>query len=200
MLDLAFLVVYWYYGGLNEKKKRKERDVAVEAVAIKILMVRGRKVMLDCDLAEMYGVATKRLNEQVKRNLKRFPGDFMFQITEKEKSDVVAKCDHLSALKFSYQLPHAFTEQGVAMLSSVLNSERAIEVNIAIMRAFVRMRDILLTNKDLAVKIEALELKYKNHDIKFSEYDAHIGAIFEAIKQLMALPPVPEKPKIGFHQ
>jgi phage regulator Rha-like protein len=98
------------------------------------------------------------------------------------------------------KLPYVFTEQGVAMLSSVLNSKRAIQVNIAIMRAFVRMRDILLTNKDLAVKIEALELKYKNHDMKLEEYDKHIGAIFEAIKQLMAPPLVPEKPKIGFHQ
>ncbi|MHB8155094.1 MAG: ORF6N domain-containing protein [Candidatus Omnitrophota bacterium] len=177
-----------------------ENEIALELVATKILLVRGRKVMLDCDLAEMYGVTTKRLNEQVKRNSKRFPGDFMFQLTEEEKSDVVAKCDHLSALKFSYQLPHAFTEQGVAMLSSVLNSERAIEVNIAIMRAFVRMREILLMNKDLAVKIEALELKYKNHDMKLAEYDKRIGVIFEAIKQLMVPTPVPEKPKIGFHK
>ena len=122
----------------------------------------------------------------------------MVRITEIEKNDLVAKCDHLSALKFSYQLPYVFTEQGVAMLSSVLNSERAIEVNIAIMRAFVRMREILLTNKDLAVKIEALELKYENHDMKLSENDAHISAIFEAIKQLMIPLPVPEKPKIGF--
>lgn len=177
-----------------------KKEIAVEVVATKILVVGGRKVMLDCDLAKMYGVTTKRLNEQVKRNLKRFPGDFMFQITEEEKNEVVAKCDHLSSLKFSYQLPHAFTEQGVAMLSSVLNSERAIEVNIAIMRAFVRMRKILLTNKNLAVKIEALELKYKNHDMKLAEYDKHIGAIFEAIRQLMAPAPAPEKPKIGFHQ
>jgi len=176
------------------------KEIAAEVLATKILLVRGRKVMLDCDLAELYGVTTKRLNEQVKRNLKRFPGDFMFQMTENEKNEVVAKCDHLSALRFSYQLPHAFTEQGVAMLSSVLSSERAIDVNIAIMRAFVRMRDILLTNKDLAVKIEALELKYKNHDLKLVEYDAHIGAIFEAIKQLMMPALVPEKPKIGFHQ
>jgi len=97
-------------------------------------------------------------------------------------------------------LPYAFTEQGVAMLSSVLNSERAIEVNIAIMRAFVRLREILLTHKDLAAKIAALELKYKNHDMRFSEYDKHIMAIFEAIKKLMA--PPPEKPRrmIGFKQ
>jgi hypothetical protein len=177
-----------------------KKEIAIELVAAKILIVRGKKIMLDSDLAEMYEVSTKRLNEQVKRNLERFPQDFMFQMTEKEKRDVVAKCDHLSALKFSYQLPHVFTEQGVAMLSSVLNSKRAIKVNIAIMRAFVRMREILLTNKDLAVKIEVLELKYRNHDLKLAEYDQHIGAIFEAIKQLMAPALVPEKPKIGFHQ
>jgi hypothetical protein len=96
------------------------------------------------------------------------------------------------------KLPYAFTEQGVAMLSSVLNSERAIQVNISIMRAFVRLREILLTHKDLAAKIEALEIKYKNHDLKFSEHDEHIAAIFEAIRQLMAPPAIPEKPKIGF--
>ena len=175
-------------------------NIAVEIVATKILFVRSKRVMLDYDLAKLYGVATKRLNEQVRRNLKRFPADFMFQITENEKNEVVAKCDHLGALKFSYQLPYVFTEQGVAMLSSVLNSERAIEVNIAIMRAFVRMREILLTNKDLAAKIEALELKYKHHDLKFSEYDKHIGVIFEAIKQLMTPAPISEKPKIGFHK
>ncbi len=177
----------------------EKSNVSIELVATKILVIRGKKVMLDRDLAELYGVTTKRLNEQVRRNSKRFPCDFMFQLTENEKSDVVAKCDHLQALKFSYQLPYVFTEQGVAMLSSVLNSERAIDVNIAIMRAFVRLREILLTHKDLAAKIEALELKYKNHDMKLSEYDAHIEAIFEAIKQLMAPPLVPEKPKIGFH-
>ena len=96
-------------------------------------------------------------------------------------------------------LPYVFTEQGVVMLSSVINSERAIMVNIAIMRAFVRLREILLTHKDLAVKIEALELKYKNHDMKLSEYDAHIEAIFEAIKQLMVPPAEKPKPRIGFH-
>ena len=116
--------------------------------------------MLDSDLALLYGVRTKRLNEQVKRNKKRFPEDFIFQLTLKEKEEVVAICDHLKALKFSPQLPYAFTEQGVAMLSGALNSDRAIRVNIQIMRAFTKLREILLTHKDLAVKIEALEKKY----------------------------------------
>jgi hypothetical protein len=96
-------------------------------------------------------------------------------------------------------LPYVFTEQGVAMLSSVINNERAIMVNIAIMRAFVRLREILLTHKDLAAKIEALELKHKNHDMKFSEHDEHIASIFEAIKRLTEPPSAPPKPKIGFH-
>jgi len=121
----------------------------------------------------------------------------MFRLTKKEflRSQIAT-----SRWGGERYLPYAFTEQGVAMLSSVLSSERAIEVNIAIMRAFVRMREILLTNKNLATKITALELKYKNHDMKFSEYDKHVAVIFEAIRQLMA--PPPEKPRrmIGFKQ
>ncbi len=147
--------------------------------------------MLDRDLAQLYGVGTKRLNEQVRRNKERFPEDFMFRLTAVEKAEVVAICDHLKTLKFSYQLPYVFTEQGVAMLSSVLNSERAIRVNIQIMRAFVKLKELLLTHKDLAIKLEALERKYVNHDEK-------IKAIFEAIKQLLRPKPVKEKRIIGF--
>jgi hypothetical protein len=174
-----------------------DKEIAVELVATKILLVRGSRVILDSDLASLYEVETKNLNLQVKRNMRRFPEDFMFQLTKREALRLQNATSKRGGRRY---LPYVFTEQGVAMLSSVLNSERAIDVNITIMRAFVRMRDILLTNKDLAVKIEALELKYKNHDMKLSEYDAHIGAIFEAIKQLMTPPAVPEKPKIGFHQ
>lgn len=177
-----------------------KKAIAVELVAAKILLVRGKRVMLDRDLAVMYNVATKVLNQAVKRNILRFPDDFMFQLSENEQSELVTNCDQFNSLKHSSSRSYAFTEQGVAMLSSVLNSERAIEVNIAIMRAFVRMREILLTNKDLAVKIEALELKYKHHDLKLSDHDAHIRAIFEVIKQLMTPEPVPEKPKIEFRQ
>jgi ORF6N domain len=176
-----------------------KKEIAVELVATKILIIRGKKVMLDRDLAELYGVRTNELNQAVQRNFERFPSDFMYLLTREEfinlKSQTVT-----SSWGGVRKAPRVFTEQGVAMLSGLLNSRRAIYVNIAIMRAFVRMRDILLTNKDLAVKIEALELKYKNHDIKLTEYDRHIEAIFEAIKQLMAPEPVPEKPKIGFHQ
>ncbi len=174
-----------------------EKEIEVELVATKILVVRGSRVMLDSDLASLYGVETKNLNLQVKRNMGRFPEDFMFQLTKREALRLQNATSKRGGRRY---LPYVFTEQGVAMLSSVLNSERAIGVNIAIMRAFVRMREILLMNKDLAAKIEALELKYKNHDMNLTHYDERIGTIFEAIKQLMAPSPVPEKPKIGFHQ
>ena len=167
------------------------KSVAVEVIATRILEIRGKKVMLDRDLARLYGVSTKALNQAVKRNIRRFPADFMFELTIPEKERVVTICDHLRALKFSHQLPYAFTEQGVAMLSSILNSERAIQVNILIMRAFTKLREILLTHKELAVKIDALEKKY-------AEHDETIKGIFEAIKQLLEPPPKKEKRIIGF--
>jgi len=168
-----------------------------EVIERKIYLIRGKKVMLDRDLAKLYGVPTRRLKEQVKRNMKRFPEDFMFELTM-EELEILRSQIATSRWGGERYLPYVFMEQGVAMLSSVLNSERAIEVNIAIMRTFVRLREILLKHKDLAAKIAALELKYKNHDMRFSEYDKHIIAIFEAIKKLMA--PPPEKPRriIGF--
>jgi hypothetical protein len=114
-----------------------------ELIMNKILVLRGMKVMIDSDLAELYGVTTKRLNEQVKRNIKRFPEDFMFQLTAEEKQEVVANCDHLKRLKFSPNMPYAFTEHGAVMLASVLNSDRAKTVNIQIVRVFSRMRQLL---------------------------------------------------------
>lgn len=161
--------------------------ISVEAISAKILLIRGKRVMLDRDLAELYGVETKRLNEQVRRNIKRFPGDFMFRLTAKEKEEVVAICDHLKNLIFSYQLPYVFIEQGVAMLSSVLNSERAIQTNIQIMRAFVQFKRILLSIRDLRRKIEVMEKKY----------DRQFTIVFEAIKQL--LEPPKQTRAIGFH-
>ena len=162
-----------------------------ERIESKIYLTRNKKVMLDRDLAELYGVTTKVLNQAVKRNRKRFPEDFMFQLTEGEKGEVVTICDHLKTLKFSPQLPYVFTEQGVAMLSSVLNSDRAIQVNIQIMRAFTRLREMALSYKDLREKVEAMERKY----------DKQFVAVFNAIKQLLVPPEQPESPKrrIGFH-
>lgn len=171
-----------------------------KVVERKIYLIRGLKVMLDSDLAMLYGVRTKNLNKAMKRNIERFPEDFMFQLNHDEVKSLRFRVGTSKEGRGGRRyLPFAFTEQGVAMLSSVLNSKRAIQVNIAIMRAFVRMREILLTHKDLAAKIAALELKYKNHEMKFSKYDEHIAAIFEAIRQLMA-PPEPPKRRIGFRQ
>ena len=155
-----------------------------------IFMIRGQKVMVDCDLADLYRVPTKVFNQAVKRNLKRFPKDFMFQLTRKEmnilRSQIVT-----SSWGGRRTLPYAFTEQGVAMLSSVLNSDRAILVNIAIMRAFVKLREILTTHRELAEKIADLEKKYRQHDDK-------IQAVFDAIRKLLEPPQVSPKRRIGF--
>lgn len=168
-----------------------ETTVPVEAIERKILFIRSQKVMLDADLAELYGVTVKRLNEQVKRNPKRFPQDFMFQMTKKEFESLRS---HFATLKqgrgrHRKYLPYAFTEQGVAMLSSVLNSERAIEVNVQIMRAFVKLREMLASNKKLARKLDALEKKY----------DSQFKIVFDAIRELMT-PQEPKRRRIGFRR
>jgi hypothetical protein len=124
-----------------------------------IIVLRGQKVIIDADIAKLYDVSTKVLNQAVKRNIDRFPNDFIFQLTQQEKSEVVTNCDHLRELKFSRTLPYAFTEQGVAMLSSVLNSKKSIEVNIAIMRTFVYIRKLIQTNTLISDKIQELEQK-----------------------------------------
>jgi hypothetical protein len=167
----------------------REDVVSTDVVGMKILLVRGRKVMLDRDLASLYGVETKNLNLQVKRNIRRFPEDFMFKLTKQETLRLQNATSKRGGRRY---LPHVFTEQGVAMLSSVLNSERAIDVNISIMRAFVKLREFLLTHKELAQKLEELENKYQLHE-------KDIQVIFEAIKKLLEPPPEPPKPKIGFH-
>lgn len=153
----------------------------------KILLVRGERVMIDTDLAELYGVETKRLNEQVRRNKERFPEDFMFQDAT-EKMEVVANCDHLSKLKFSPNLPYVFTEHGAIMAASVLNTPLAVEVSVQVVRAFVKLREMISTHKDLAKKLENLEKKY----------DSQFKLVFDAIRQLMT-PPEPKKKRvIGF--
>ena len=161
--------------------------IPLERIQQAILMLRGDKVMLDRDLARLYGVETKVLNQAVKRNLERFPDDFMFQLSKAEKEEVVTNCDHLKALKYSPSTPYAFTEQGVAMLSSVLRSKRAVEVNIAIMRTFVQLRRILAGNKLLRDKIERLEKKY----------DEQFQQVF-AILECMVLEDDSPKSQIGF--
>jgi len=164
--------------------------VPMERIASKIYVIRDTRVLLDRDLAELYGVKTKVLKQAVRRNIKRFPDDFMFELTEVENSALRSQIVTLKRGQHSKYLPFVFTEQGVAMLSSVLNSERAIEVNIAIMRVFVRLREMIATHKELASKLSELEEHLRDHD-------QQIKAIFEAIRQLM-LPPETSRKKIGF--
>jgi len=158
----------------------------IETVERKILLIRGHKVMLDSDLAELYGVTTKALLQAVKRNPERFPADFMFQLSETEFLNLRSQFVTSSWGGRRYA-PYAFTEQGVAMLSSVLRSKRAIQANVQIMRAFVRLRQILASHRDLARKLETLEKKY----------DSQFKVVFDAIRHLMAAPEPKEK-KIGF--
>ena len=181
---------------MTDGTKKAERasprlETRLDRVENRILSIRGYRVMVDADLAEVYGVTTRRLNEQVKRNAERFPEDFTFRLTVEEKAEVVAKCDHLSRLRFSPALPFAFTEHGAIMAASVLNSPRAIEASVYVVRAFVRMREVLTSHKELARNVEALERKYSAHDVQ-------IKAVFDAIRALMAPPAKPGRRKIGF--
>ncbi len=165
--------------------------VPIESIVSKIVFIRDEKVMLDRDLAELYGVETGALNRAVKRNTERFPEDFMFQVTSEEAE--VLRCQtgiSKPGRGGRRYLPYVFTEQGVAMLSSVLNSKRAIDVNIAIMRAFVQLRKMITSNNKLARKLAELEQHLESHD-------EQIQAIFEAIRQLMTPPAKPRK-NIGF--
>jgi hypothetical protein len=169
----------------------KKAVVPAEVIVGKILILRGEKVLLDRDLAELYGVETRVLKQAVRRNRKRFPEDFMFELTKQEFEDwrsqfVISNSDKMG-LRYR---PMAFTEQGVAMLSSVLNSDRAIEVNIAIMRAFVQLRKMIASHEELARKLAELEAR-------IGEHDEHIQMIFDAIRELMKPPNEPKK-RIGF--
>jgi len=165
--------------------------VKVGRIQQRILLIRGVKVMIDADLAEAYSVPTRRLNEQVRRNLDRFPEDFMFQLTAEEKAEVIANCDHLEKLKFSKALPLVFTEHGAIMAASVLNSPKAVEVSVFVVRAFVQLRETIAGHKELARKIAKLERKLGDHD-------EQIMVLVEAIKQLMDPKPPPKTRRIGF--
>jgi hypothetical protein len=170
---------------------QKKTIVPVGKIEQRILLIRGEKVIIDMDLAEFYGVPTKRLNEQVKRNKARFPDDFMFQLSAKEKTEVVANCDHLSKLKYSKALPYAFTEHGSIMAASVLNSKRAVEVSVYIVRAFVKIRRMMAENKELSRRIVQIERHLAEHDEQIIE-------LIKAIKQLLKPEPPPKKRRIGF--
>lgn len=161
--------------------------VPIEVIERRIFEIRGVKVMIDRHLAELYNVETRKLNQAVSRNIERFPEEFMFQLTKDERDEVITACDDLTPLKFARTMPYAFTEYGVAMLSSVLKSSRAIQVNIQIIKAFVKLRRMLVSQLELKRKVEAMEAKY---DRQFKE-------VFTAIKKLMILPDKPKK-SIGF--
>ncbi len=162
-----------------------------EKIENKIFLMRGKRVMLDKDLAELYGVKTKVLNQAIKRNMERFPEDFMFQLTKEEANSLRSQFVTLKRGEHLKYLPYAFTEQGVAMLSSVLNSKRAIQVNIQIMRIFTKLREVIANNKEIMQKLNQLESKIEKHD-------SEIQSIFEAIRQLISIPEK-QKRKVGFY-
>ena len=161
--------------------------VRLAVIEKKILFINGQKVLLDSDLAALYGVTTKRLNEQVRRNVKRFPADFMYQISQEEFESLKSHFATSSSWGGRRTRPYVFTEQGIAMLSSALTSQRAIQVNIEIMRTFVKLREMISTHKDLARKLSELERKY----------DGQFRIVFEAMRQLIEVEEKPKK-KIGF--
>jgi phage regulator Rha-like protein len=165
--------------------------VSGEEIEHAILLIRGQKVMLDRDLARLYNVKTKALNRAVQRNLDRFPADFMFQLSAEEYDSLRFQFGTLKRGQHSKYLPFVFTQEGVAMLSGVLRSQRAVQVNVAIMRAFVRLRETLSLHKELAHKLADLERKIENHD-------ENIHSLFGAIRQLMTTPETPHR-EIGFH-
>jgi hypothetical protein len=179
----------------------KENELPIERIESRILMIRGQKVMIDADLAELYGVPTKRLNEQVKRNSARFPQEFMFRLTQAEKQEVVANCDHLAKLKFARTLPCTFTEYGAIQAANVLASPQAVEMGIYVVRAFVRLRALIATQSDLVKRLDDLEEKSETlalqHDTFAHNTRAQLKQVFEAIRQLMT-PPDPPKRPIGF--
>jgi hypothetical protein len=163
--------------------------ISQELVERRIFLIRGKKVMLDYDLASLYQVTTKALNQAVKRNIKRFPSDFMFRLSEREKHELVTNCDRLKMLKHATYPPYAFTDLGIAMLSSVLNSERAILANLQIMRAFSRMKELISHHKNLQKQIDEMEKKY----------DAQFKVVFDAIREILGPKNRKSKKQIGFH-
>jgi len=173
----------------------KNSSIAIpsETIQRSILLIRGQKVILDRDLAELYGVETKYLKRQVRRNKERFPATFMFQLTRKEKDELATNWHQYGSLKHSYRMPYAFTEHGIAMLASVLNSEKAVKISIHIINTFIQLRQWLTAHKELAEKLTELERKIACHD-------QEIQGIIAAIREMLNPPALSPKPKgpIGF--
>jgi hypothetical protein len=168
--------------------------IPIERIDNRILLIRGRRVMLDADLAQLYGVSTKRLNEQVRRNADRFPDDFMLRLTAREAASLRSQIATLKTGRGRHRkyLPWAFTEHGAIMAATILNSRRAVRASILVVRAFVRLRQVLATHRRLAAKLAQLERRVGTHD-------AAIGELMDAIRRLMEPPPEPPRERIGFH-
>jgi hypothetical protein len=175
----------------NKRPTQKQVPVPTERVLDCILQIRKRRVILDADLAQLYGVTTKRLNEQIRRNRTRFPQDFLFQLTKNEKDELVANCDRFNRLKHSTALPWAFTEHGAIMVASVLNTPKAVETSVLVVRAFVRLRHLLTSHQELTEQLRLLEKRIDGHDQK-------LLSIVNAIQRLLPLYNPPAKKKIGF--
>ena len=181
--------------GKSRRRSGAALVLPAERLERRIMLMRGQKTMLDVDLARLYGVKTKALNQAVRRNAARFPADFMFTLTEKEKSQVMMEMEHLDGLRFSSSAPLAFTEQGVAMLASVLKSDRAITMSIELMRAFVRLRQFIAEHENLARRLDQLE---KRFDDRLVGHDRHITNIFGALEKLVLEAADRKRSRIGF--
>ena len=173
----------------------KEKQVAGVAVPLptRIIEVRGIKVLLDADLAELYAVSTKALNQAIKRNRQKFPPDFMFRLTKGEKQEVVTTCDHLQRLKFSHSLPLAFTEHGALMAANVLNSGRAVAMSVYIIRAFLKLRETLVANQAILKRLAEIDKTLLQHDTALRD-------IYGKLRPLMQPPPAPPRRRIGFRK
>jgi hypothetical protein len=172
----------------NRARRKPPATLPAPGIESRILVVRGQRVMIDADLAELYGVPTKALNQALKRNQDRFPSDFGFRLSRSEKIEVVTNCDHLARLKYSPSVPYAFTEHGAIMAANVLNSSRAVKMSVHVVRAFVRLREMIASHKELVKRLDDLE----------GRYDEQFKVVFDAIRQLMAPPEPKPKRKIGF--
>lgn len=172
-------------------KKKSNSLILIERIEPRILTIRGQKIILDTDLADLYGVTTKHFNQQVKRNIERFPDDFMFQITQEEALAMRSQIVTASKRNLRY-LPYAFTEHGALMAASILNTPRAIDVSVYVIKAFVKLREFLSSHKDLAEKLAALERKVSSHD-------ESIQALVAAIRRLLEVPSTSPARRIGFH-
>ena len=183
---------------MKHRNSQAVEIVPLERVEQRILVIRNQRVLVDADLAELYGVPTKRLNQQVKRNASRFPPDFVFQLTKKEKMEVVTNCNHLTRLRYSPVLPYVFTEHGAIMAANVLSSPQAVTMSVFVVRAFVKMREALGHNRELAEQLAELERRLTQ---RLDVHEQAIVHVLGEIRKLMEPPPVSQPPRreIGFH-